>query len=234
MAAIHTLPEIDGTWPQNKKLIAALQIFSNRLLADDIEVDGLWGPQTEASTDMLESFQKSGIKPENWRPDEERNPGNPNNWPKQTEAELTAFFGVPGTGNLVWVNLPYAHRLSWETDHVINKFQANRKVKDSLERVLAKVLAHYGIEEIKRLRLDIWGGCYNLRKKRGGTSLSTHSWGIALDYDPERNQLKWGADRATFARPEYDAWWRFWEEEGWVSLGQERNFDWMHVQAAKL
>ncbi len=61
-----------------------------------------------------------------------------------------------------------------------------------------------------------------------------HSWGIAVDYDPERNLVKWGRDRATFAKSEYDTWWKLWEEEGWVSLGRTRNFDWMHVQAAKL
>jgi hypothetical protein len=61
-----------------------------------------------------------------------------------------------------------------------------------------------------------------------------HSWGIAMDYDPERNKLKWGRDKAAFAWPEYDAWWRLWEEEGWISLGRQRNFDWMHIQAAKL
>ena len=37
-----------------------------------------------------------------------------------------------------------------------------------------------------------------------------------------------------FWGPEYDAWWRCWESEGWVSLGRLRNFDWMHIQAAKL
>lgn len=28
--------------------------------------------------------------------------------------------------------------------------------------------------------------------------------------------------------------WKCWEEEGWVSLGRQRNYDRMHVQAAKL
>lgn len=103
-----------------------------------------------------------------------------------------------------------------------------------LQRVLSRVLNHYGMEEIQGLRLDLWGGCLNVRKMRGGTRYSLHSWGIAVDDDPERNRLKWGRDRAHFARPDYDAWWRFWEDEGWVSLGRHRNFDWMHVQAAKL
>ena len=69
---------------------------------------------------------------------------------------------------------------------------------------------------------------------RGGTRLSTHAWGIAIDWDPERNQLKWGRDRAAFADAAYEPWWQAWESEGWVSLGRERNFDWMHVQAARL
>ena len=107
-------------------------------------------------------------------------------------------------------------------------------MSDSLGRVLAVVLDHYGLDEIKRLRLDLWGGCLNVRKMRGGDRYSMHSWGIALDYDPERNRLKWGRDKASFAKPEYDPWWEAWEQEGWVSLGRQRNFDWMHVQAAKI
>jgi hypothetical protein len=61
-----------------------------------------------------------------------------------------------------------------------------------------------------------------------------HSWGIAIDYDPNRNKLRWGAEKAVFAREEYKPWWEFWEEEGWISLGRSRNFDWMHVQAARI
>ena len=85
-----------------------------------------------------------------------------------------------------------------------------------------------------KLRLDRWGGCLNVRKMRGGSSWSMHAWGIAIDFDPDRNQLKWGRDRAVFARPDYDAWWRCWEDEGWTSLGRTKNYDWMHVQAARL
>lgn len=59
-------------------------------------------------------------------------------------------------------------------------------------------------------------------------------WAVPGLRDPERNRLKWGRDRASLARPEYDPWWRCWEEEDWVSLGRARNFDWMHVQAAKV
>ncbi len=104
----------------------------------------------------------------------------------------------------------------------------------AFEELLRMLVEHYGIQEIQRLRLDLLGGCLNVRTMRGGRRYSLHSWGIAVDYDPERNRLKWGRDRASFAQPEYDPWWKLWEEEGWVSLGRHRNFDWMHIQAARL
>ncbi len=106
--------------------------------------------------------------------------------------------------------------------------------KSSIEKIMRAVLDHYGLERVQELRLDYFGGCYNDRSIRGGTLPSMHSWGIAIDFDPANNQLRWGRDRATFSRPEYQAWWEIWEAEGWVSLGRQRNFDWMHVQAASL
>jgi hypothetical protein len=99
---------------------------------------------------------------------------------------------------------------------------------------LENVLNIYGENEIDRLRLNRFGGCYNNRRMRGGTQWSTHSWGIALDFDPARNQLTWGRNQAAFAHPVYNDWWRCWEEEGWVSLGRRRNYDWMHIQAAEI
>jgi hypothetical protein len=38
---------------------------------------------------------------------------------------------------------------------------------------------------------------------RGGSAWSIHSWGAAVDLDPDINQLKWSKPKATFSRPEY-------------------------------
>lgn len=70
---------------------------------------------------------------------------------------------------------------------------------------------------------------------RGGGKWSMHAWGIAIDYDPERNQLTWGRERAAFSRPEYAACGGVsGRKREWVSLGRSKNYDWMHVQAARL
>ncbi|KGO94323.1 M15 family metallopeptidase domain-containing protein [Flavobacterium subsaxonicum] len=235
-AALNKLPELTKTWTLEKKIVGTVQLFTKSEGFNPGTIDGLWGPQTQTAYDQLRYKLLYGQQPEPWRP-EDRDPVNPNNWPVQSQSALTAFYGVPketGNSNLVSVTVPYPLVIAWDTSKKVTRITAHKKVKDSLLRVLNKTLDHYGIDEIKRLRLDYFGGCFNYRLVRGGTSLSTHSWGIALDFDPENNQLNWGRDKATFARPEYNKWWDFWEEEGWVSLGRDRNYDWMHVQAAKL
>lgn len=219
-------------WPNTRKTVAYLQCLCRERKIDVGVIDGYWGPQTDFAVDSLSQFLKKNQMPPLWR-DDTPLVVNPNHWPGQNEADLNAFYGAVGE-NQVKLALPYPHRLSWDLRQTVNSFSCNAKVHDSALRVLTKVFDHYGMERIKELQLDRWGGCLSVRKMRGGANWSMHSWGVAIDYDPDRNQLKWGRDRAVFARPEYNDWWRCWEEEGWVSLGRTKNYDWMHVQAAKL
>jgi len=224
-------PDWQG-WTNSRKAVAYLQCLCKEHHIDVGTIDGYWGPQTDFAFDTLSQLLENGIMPPLWR-DEAPLAVNPNHWPDQNEANLNTFFGAVGANQSKLV-LPYPHRVAWNLRQTIHSFSCNSKVHDSAQRALTKVFDHYGMERIKELRLDRWGGCLNVRKMRGGSKWSMHSWGIAIDYDPDRNQLKWGRDKAAFAQPEYDSWWRFWEEEGWVSLGRTRNYDWMHVQAAKL
>lgn len=219
-------------WPNSRKSVAYLQCLCKEHAIDVGDLDGFWGPQTDFAFDTLSQLLKNGSMPPPWR-DDSPLAANPQNWPTQEEAKLNAFYGSVGK-NQTELILPYPHRVSWNLRETVHSFSCNVKVHDSAKRVLTKVFDHYGMERIKDLCLDRWGGCLNVRKMRGGSKWSMHSWGIAIDFDPDRNQLKWGRNQAAFAQPDYDAWWRFWEEEGWISLGRTKNYDWMHVQAARL
>ena len=226
-------------WSARRRTVAAYQL----VLADEgMEpgpADGLWGPMTDSAHEALLEKREFGA-PILFR-DIPPADANPHGWPTDDagQAGLRAFYGPPGQQNghtppLRMVDCPWRLRLAWNLSSGTRRIGCHEKVADSLERVLKRVFEHYGLEEIRRLRLDVYGGCYAPRRKRGGSTWSTHAWAMALDFDPDNNKLRWGRDRASFARPEYDAWWGFWEEEGWVSLGRARNFDWMHVQAARL
>lgn len=223
---------------RKRKLTAYVQLLARDADVEVGPVDGLWGPQTNYAYDTLQHIDDYGEPPVQWR--DSREIPNPNGWPVETEDALTDYYGRPGGSfddpnpPLTTLDLPYRHRLSWDQRQIKTRIRCHERVADSLRRVLTNVKNHYGEERIKELRLHVLGGVFAPRTKRGGSGWSTHAWGIALDYDPEHNQLPWGRDRAAFAKPEYRAWWGFWEEEGWISLGRTQNYDWMHVQAARV
>lgn len=223
--------EITGE-SRRRKLTAHIQLLAGDAGFDAGLVDGLWGPQTDHAFARLEFLERHGRPPHLWR-DFGGPPTNPNGWPLDREAQLVAHYGPPGDSRQVFVPAPYPLRLSWQPGTTVSRIRCHELVAESVERVLSGVRDQYGLDGVRALRLDLFGGCYNKRRIRGGTRWSTHAWGIALDFDTENNRLSWGWDRATFARPEYDDWWRLWEAEGWVSLGRVANFDWMHVQAAR-
>lgn len=156
-----------------------------------------------------------------------------NNWPKQDYNSMNEFFGPVGE-NQEKLDLPYPLVLAWDASAIVKKATCNIKVHKSLYAIFENTLKTYGIKEVKKLKLDNFGGCLNVRKMRGGSSWSIHSWGAAIDLDPDRNQLKWGKDKATFAKKEYEPFWKIVEAEGWISLGRKKNYDWMHFQAALL
>lgn len=229
----HTgqLPEGAEGWSDRRRAVACLQIACRQQQIEAGPIDGLWGPQTEHAVDVLHTLQATGSKPAPWR-DQPPMDTNPNGWHR--ESELESVLGSPTRRPpLTVVPCPWTLALAWDPSTHPSGIGCHERVADSLARILERVHDHYGPQRLKELGLHRYGGCYNKRRKRGGTRWSTHAWGLAIDWDPSHNKLKWGRDRARLARPAYDTWWRLWEEEGWVSLGRTRNFDWMHVQAVK-
>jgi hypothetical protein len=202
-------------------------------------VDGAFGPETERET--LKFQTKNGLKPDGivgpktWKfvitvsentPLSER-------WPKQDYKNMVNFYGPVGE-NQTKVELPFKLKLAWASSTTLTKITCHQKCAKSIYTIFENTLKIYGEKEISRLRLDLFGGCLNVRKMRGGSAWSIHSWGAAIDLDPDHNQLKWSSPRATFSKNEYNDFWKIVEAEGWTSLGRERNYDWMHFQAAYL
>jgi hypothetical protein len=202
-------------------------------------IDGAFGPETERET--LKFQLKSGLKadgvvgPKTWKfvTNVSKNTPLSQKWPKQNYNNMVDFYGPVGE-NQVKLDLPYKLRLAWEPSTTLSRITCHQKVAKSLGIIFDNTLKTYGEKDIQKLKLDIFGGCLNVRKMRGGSSWSIHSWGAAIDLDPDNNQLKWSSPKATFSKKEYESFWKIVEAEGWTSLGRRRNYDWMHFQAAYL
>jgi len=149
-----------------------------------------------------------------------------------TTEQATKKYGVPSKNPnyLVKLQLPYPMRLSWDKNVKVNKMQCHKLVHDQFKAIFTDILNHYGYEKIVELGIDLFGGCFNFRTMRGGSEPSRHSWGIAIDLDPDRNKLKETKATARFARPEYKPMIDIFYKHGFESLGIEKNYDWMHFQ----
>ena len=75
-----------------------------------------------------------------------------------------------------------------------------------------------------------YAGCYNPRPMRGGNRPSKHSWGAAIDLDPDHNGLKtsWPV-AATMPIEVMEEFAR----EGWIGLGWQIGRDSMHFQPTR-
>lgn len=225
------------TWSTKRQRIAAAQAILRSLGFEPGTVDGYLGDLTREAFnawDYRQTYGRGEILPGREVSVPVRTGLLPaGTWP--TQAGCESYFGPAGGPRCTagTVILPIPFRIAWNRSQKIAKFSCHALVAEPLTAIYREAVAHYGAEKFQTLGLDLWGGCYNYRKMRGGSALSMHAYGIAVDHDPERNQLRWGRDRAAFAKPVYDAWWAIVEATGAISLGREANYDWMHFQFAR-
>lgn len=242
-------------WSSARRLVGAQQLVCRVAGIDPGAIDGLVGTQTRYAFGIFDLRKANAGAPvpviENWRDDEAAPQAVPTRplpapitssqvnapssvpiWPRQSA--MDAFYGAKGS-NQVTLVLPYAMRIAWDLGSKVTKFSCHKKVRENFERIFARTLDHYGLDEVRRLGLDLYGGCLNVRKMRGSTTAwSMHSWGSAIDIDPEHNQLNFHRAQATLDNPPFDPFWRFVYDEGAIGLGRERDYDWMHFQFARL
>jgi hypothetical protein len=228
--------DFDNSWDEHRREIAAEQLLCKIAGIDAGKIDGYAGPQTLQAFVVYDARLKNGgqIDPavERWRDNESETPvknvvAAHQKWPHQRDVE--SFYGPVGT-SMVFMDLPFPMVLAWDLKTTVHRWQCHAKCKDAFHAVWQKTLDHFGHDKIKELRLDRWGGTLNVRKMRGGSRWSMHSWGCAEDVDPDRNSLTTHKPQAVLSHPEYKDFWDIVYSEGGLSLGREKNYDWMHFQ----
>jgi len=174
--------------------------------------DGFWGPKSQARCrEHLRSLMPA-----------------PNPWPASTQAGLRDFYGEPGDEkNLVSITFPYPMFYGGKR---VTKSRCHLKVAASLGRVLTAIGQLHGSDRGVMEEAEDYGGIFNFRPKRGGTSYSVHSWGAAIDLDADDNTFRdtWPI-QADMPLEIMEAFAR----EGWQSAGAFWGYDAMHFEATR-
>lgn len=235
------LPDDHMSWSKKRKFVATLQILSDEAGFEPGAIDGWLGTNTRnAATLYIRSIE--GLDVFNvW--DAEPIDINPNAWPADKSGDLDSFYGKPIENDcsaiepkLVRVDSPWRMPLDWNMSQSRSFFKVHELVAPSLERVLTAIEANYSRAEIKQLGLNRFSGDQVCKKITGGSRMSTHAYGVAIDFYGSRNELNrttHDTPPPTLAHSDCQKFWEAFENEGWYSLGRSENYDWMHVQAAK-
>lgn len=84
----------------------------------------------------------------------------------------------------------YKHMIMWdvpanlEIGLIPKRIFCNKDMVEPLSKAFKNLIDTGAVKELKT-----WDGCFNIRTKRGLSSLSLHSWGIAIDVNAFENGL---------------------------------------------
>lgn len=96
-----------------------------------------------------------------------------------TSADCQAHYGSPELKKaIVLFNVP-AHL---QIAKIPKSFYCNKDMVNPLTLAFQNLIQRGYASELKT-----WDGCFNIRKKRGGSTMSLHSWAVAIDLNAASN-----------------------------------------------
>ncbi len=103
--------------------------------------------------------------------------------------EIIDYYGDPKDKgwfdkNMAVCRLPFSLRQSWNGVR-IDRFHVHKLVMNAMLDALLEIEAYGGMVFLRQHDLDMYGGVYNDRNKRGSNVPSIHSFGAAIDYCPK-------------------------------------------------
>jgi len=96
--------------------------------------------------------------------------------------QCLAKFGEPSASNKCMTLWDVPTEL--EIGIIPKRIFCNRLMVEPLKKAFKNLIDTGAVKELKT-----WDGCFNIRKKRGLSTMSLHSWGLAIDVNAFENGL---------------------------------------------
>jgi hypothetical protein len=96
--------------------------------------------------------------------------------------QCLAKFGEPSASNKCMTLWDVPAEL--EIGIIPKRIYCNRLMVEPLKKAFKNLIDTGAVKELKT-----WDGCFNIRKKRGLSTMSLHSWGLAIDVNAFENGL---------------------------------------------
>lgn len=165
-AASQIVWKFKGSPNPDRWVAAIIQTEAAEKGFDSGSYDAFYGPQTDATARLM-----MGEKID--RPDEKPSTSGEVRCWNPTTTQMVTKYGNVGTSQ-TRAEMPFPLRLDWDLGTKITGFLCHKLVKDEVESIFMDILRAYGVVRIQALGIDRFGGCLNVRKKRGGSSWSMH------------------------------------------------------------
>jgi hypothetical protein len=137
-----------------------------------------------------------------------------------TSDQCFVKYGQPDAANkcMVLWDVP----ASIEIGVIPKRIYCNRDLVFPLQDAFVNLIQRGFVNELKT-----WDGCFNIRKKRGLSSMSLHSWGLAVDVNAFEN----GLGKEPKLSPGFV---KCFTDAGFTWGGVWKRKDGMHFQLAKI
>ena len=137
-----------------------------------------------------------------------------------TSSQALKKYGEPSQSNpnmILW-DVP----THLEIGVIPKRIYCNKDLVKPLEAAFKALIDTGRVTELKT-----WDGCFNIRKKRGLSSMSLHSWGIAIDVNAFEN----GLGKQPKLSPEFV---KCFTDNGFIWGGTWRRLDGMHFELSTI
>lgn len=135
---------------------------------------------------------------------------------------------------LITIDTPFEFVLAWDKKTKINKIRAHSVCATDLKLALDTIASKIKFEKLKLVGFNEFGGGFQIRNMRGGTTLSAHAFGIAFDFAPIQNALNTSYANSSMSSVIGQDISQIFLDHNFINYGLNFGYDSMHFEYAKI